>query len=131
MTRLRVKRDERTVCGVVTGQSRHALAHGLLGQCLQAGVERGVDAQALALLVPVQCLRPVRRLQRLPHVDDKVRGGGEVQPGGLELIVAHLGSRQRSLGVADITRLDHQCQDILLARESQVEPAAERIVGGR
>ena len=128
-----IKRDERAVGPVAVGQRSHALAHGLLGQRLQAMVERGVDAQALTPLVPVERLRAIHGLQRLPHVDDEVRSGDEVELGGFELIIAHLGGRQRSIGMADLIRpgLDHQRQHVLLASEGQVEAAAEGIVGGR
>jgi hypothetical protein len=60
-----------------------------------------------------------------------VGSGGKVEPGGFELVVAHLGSRQRGLGVADGSGLDHQRQHVLLAGERQVEPTTEGIVQGR
>ena len=128
MTGGRVNGDERAVSSVAVGQSGHAITHGLLGQRLQMGVECCIDAQPRAT---VQQLWVVGGLKHLPHVDDKVGRGGDVEPRRFELVIAYLGGRCLNLVLADVAILDHQPQHILLAGESLVVAAGKNVISGR
>ncbi len=123
-----IERDQCAVGRVAIGQVGHTFAHGLLCKPLQAGVERGIDAQPLAA---VERLRAISGLQCLLHVDYEMGRGGDVELRSFELVGPHLGRGCLGLCVADIAGLDHQRQHVLLAGQGQVAPAGEGVVHGR